>query len=55
MLEGFECVHALTVMCMDVYVFILTPQKDAGSMPLQSFSLGLVITIKDRLMNPLFQ
>lgn len=55
MLEGFECVHALTVMCTDAYVFIVTPQKDAGSMPLQSFPSGLLVTIKDRLMNPLLQ
>lgn len=55
MLEGFECVHALAAMCMDAHVFILTPQKDAGSASPRSFSSGLVITIEDRLMNPLFQ
>lgn len=40
----------LTVMCMDAYVFILTPQKDARSMPLQSFFSGLVIILPSRIV-----
>lgn len=40
----------LTVMCMDAYVFILTPQKDARSMSLQSFSSGLVIILPSRIV-----